>query len=134
MNQRSAALAYEVLHCFKENSSYEDYRDGDDTPFTDEEYEQMLAQLRHLTTVTPPPPGEGVQHIRLTLDVFYALSPSDGVRPDADQCAQQLDSSLHYLVDNGMISGDHDFHVNDYPYRIEQITATTVNQLIPEPS
>lgn len=57
MTQRSAEIAYQVLHSFQENSAYEDYRDGDETPFTDLEYWQMLQELYPLAHASVPDQG-----------------------------------------------------------------------------
>lgn len=56
LSTRSAEVAYQVLHSFQENSAYEDYRDGDETPFTDLEYWQMLQELYPLAHASVPEP------------------------------------------------------------------------------
>lgn len=57
MTQRSAEIAYQVLESFQWNGSYEDYRDGEDTPFTDVEYWQMLQELYPLAHASVPDQG-----------------------------------------------------------------------------
>lgn len=132
MNQRLAEIAYQVLKSFRENSSYEDYRDGDD-PFTDDEYQRMLDALYPMAFAAPVL-QEGVQHLRLTLDVHYTYDPKRTIRPPAEICALILENVAVKAAERGELSGDLGYVVADYPYRVEQLTSEGFVQILPKSS
>lgn len=132
MNPRLAEIAYQVLHSFQDNSSYKDYRDGDDTPFTDEEYYQMLQAL-YAQAFSAPKPQEGVTSMRLTLDVYYYNEGDRTKLPPVDVCAELLSSIVTQAVDWGSLSGDNDFVIADYPYHIDHLTSEGFVQILPKP-